>query len=101
VISTLVELLFYLLQFFVYLLIAQAIMSWLLAFNVVNYRNQFVRMVWEFLARITEPLLRPIRRFLPSFGGIDLSPLVLIMIIYFLQHAFLKPLMEGKPISLW
>jgi YggT family protein len=101
VISTLAYVLSLLLDFFVWLLIAQAIMSWLLAFNVVNYRNQFVRMIWEFLARITEPLLRPIRRILPSFGGIDLSPLVLILVIIFLQRAVLYPLMTRQPISLW
>ena len=100
-ISTLAEVLYYLLEFFIWLLIAQAIMSWLLAFNVVNYRNQVVRTIWEFLARITEPLLRPIRRILPSFGGIDLSPLVLILIIYFVQRAFLIPLATQRPISLW
>ncbi len=100
-ISTLAEVLYYLLEFFIWLLIAQAIMSWLLAFNVVNYRNQVVRTIWEFLARITEPLLRPIRRFLPSFGGIDLSPLVLILIIYFVQRAFLIPLATHRPITLW
>jgi YggT family protein len=101
VISTLAEVLYYLLEFFIWLLIAQAIMSWLLAFNVVNYRNQVVRTIWEFLARITEPLLRPIRRILPSFGGIDLSPLVLILIIYFVQRAFLIPLATHRPITLW
>lgn len=100
-ISSLALVLSYLLEFFVYLLIAQAIMSWLLAFNVVNYRNQVVRTIWEFLARITEPLLRPIRRILPSFGGIDLSPLVLILIIIFLQRAFLYKLITGQPITLF
>ena len=100
-ISTLAEVLSMLLTFFIWLLIAQAIMSWLLAFNVMNYRNQAVRMIWEFLSRITEPLLRPIRRILPSFGGIDLSPLVLILIIYFIQRAVLYPLATGRPISLW
>ena len=100
-ISTLAYVLDILLTFFIWLLIVQAIMSWLLAFNVVNYRNQAVRMIWEFLSRITEPLLRPIRRFLPSFGGIDLSPLVLILVIIFVQRAILYPLMSGRSISLW
>jgi YggT family protein len=101
VISSLAYVVSILLEIFVWLLIAQAIMSWLLAFNVMNYRNQVVRTIWEFLSRITEPLLRPIRRFLPSFGGIDLSPLVLILVIIFAQRAFLFPLMTGRPISLW
>ena len=63
-------------ELFMWLLIIQAIMSWLLAFNVLNPRNQVVGMIWQFIMRITEPLLRPIRRILPNFGGIDLSPMV-------------------------
>ena len=60
---------------------------WLLiAFNVVNTRNQFVASVAEFLYRITEPLLAPIRRMLPSFGGLDISPIILILIIMFIQR---------------
>ncbi|MCC6890832.1 MAG: YggT family protein [Hyphomicrobiales bacterium] len=75
----------FLLTLYVYVLVAAAVMSWLLAFNVVNPRNQFVGMVGEFLYRITEPVLRPIRNVLPSFGGLDLSPLVVIIIIWFIQ----------------
>ena len=59
-----------------WLLIAAAIFSWLLAFNVVNTRNQFVSAVAEFLYRITEPVLAPIRRLLPNFGGLDISPVI-------------------------
>src|SRR5881394_1163306 len=62
------------LDLYVWLLIASAILSWLIAFNVVNTRNQFVAGVAEFLHRITEPALKPIRQFLPSFGGLDISP---------------------------
>jgi YggT family protein len=74
------------LDLYVWLLIASAILSWLVAFNVVNTRNQFVSAVAEFLYRITEPLLAPIRRVLPSMGGLDLSPIVLILIIMFIQR---------------
>jgi YggT family protein len=74
------------LDLYVWLLIASAILSWLIAFNVVNTRNQFVSAVAEFLYRITEPLLAPIRRVLPSMGGLDLSPLVLVLIIMFIQR---------------
>jgi len=74
------------LDLYVWLLIASAILSWLIAFNVVNTRNQFVSAVAEFLYRITEPLLAPIRRVLPSMGGLDLSPIVLILIIMFIQR---------------
>lgn len=62
------------------------IMSWLISFNVINTRNQFVSAVAEFLYRITEPVLRPIRSALPSFGGLDISPVIVILIILFLQR---------------
>ena len=68
---------------FVWIIILQVILSWLIAFNVVNTQNRFVYLVGDFLYRITEPVLRPIRRVLPSLGGIDLSPLVLILLLYF------------------
>jgi YggT family protein len=74
------------LDLYVWLLIASAILSWLIAFNVVNTRNQFVNGVAEFLYRITEPALRPIRQFLPSFGGLDISPIILILIIMLIQR---------------
>jgi YggT family protein len=70
---------------YMYLLIASAILSWLIAFNVVNTRNQFVAAVAEFLFRITEPLVGPIRRRLPNFGGLDLSPLVLFFVLWIIQ----------------
>lgn len=74
------------LNLYVWLLIAAAVLSWLIAFNVVNPYNSFVRSVGEFLYRITEPLLGPIRNILPNLGGIDLSPMVLILIIFFIQR---------------
>ena len=74
------------LDLYVWLLIASAILSWLIAFNVVNTRNQFVSAIAEFLFRITEPVLGPIRRALPSLGGLDISPIILILIIMFLQR---------------
>ncbi|GGE08483.1 membrane protein [Aureimonas endophytica] len=69
-----------------WLVILSAILSWLYAFNVVNSRNQFVDAIGNFLYRATEPLYRPIRRFLPDLGGIDLSPLVVLLLIFFLQQ---------------
>lgn len=66
--------------------IASAILSWLFAFNIVNPRNQFVGTIGEFLYRVTEPIYRPIRRVLPDLGGIDLSPLVVLLGIVFLQQ---------------
>jgi YggT family protein len=74
------------LDLYVWLLIAMAILSWLIAFNVVNTRNQFVAAVAEFLYRITEPLLAPIRSFIPNLGGLDISPIILILIIMFIQR---------------
>jgi YggT family protein len=74
------------LQLYVWLLIASAILSWLIAFNVVNTRNQFVSAVGNFLWRITEPVLRPIRNILPDLGGIDISPVIVILIIFLIQR---------------
>lgn len=64
---------------------ATVIMSWLIAFKVVNLHNQFVAQVWRVLNQSTEPLLSRIRQFIPGFGGIDLSPIVLLLAVYFLQ----------------
>ena len=77
------------LQIYVWLLIAAAVLSWLIAFNVVNTRNQFVATVGEFLYRITEPALRPIRNMMPNLGGIDISPIILILIIMFLERVIM------------
>jgi YggT family protein len=74
------------LNILVWMVIVQAVMSWLVAFGVVNTRNRFVYLVGDFLYRITEPLLRPIRRVLPDMGGIDLSPVVLLLAIVFIQN---------------
>jgi YggT family protein len=70
-----------LLQVLIYIIIAQAILSWLVAFNVINTYNNFVRSFVNALDRITAPLYRPIRRLLPDFGGIDFSPLVVLLLI--------------------
>jgi len=82
----------YLLTLYVYVLIAAAVMSWLIAFNIVNPHNQVVRMIGEFLYRITEPVLRPIRNVLPNLGGIDISPVIVILIIIFIQSVILPNL---------
>jgi YggT family protein len=79
----------YLLWLYVYVLIAAAIMSWLVAFNVVNPRNPAVAMIGEFLYRITEPVLRPIRTMLPNLGGIDVSPLIVVLIIMFITNVII------------
>ena len=82
------------LQLAIWVLIIQAVLSWLIAFNVVNTRNGFVMSIWQALHQVTEPLLRPIRGFLPRTSGIDLAPLVLILLIIFLRyvnHLYLIP----------
>jgi YggT family protein len=71
---------------FIWLLIANAILSWLVAFNVVNTNNQFVASIGNFLYRITEPPLRPIRKIIPTMGGLDISPVVLILLLIFLRN---------------
>ncbi|HSF93664.1 MAG TPA: YggT family protein [Thermohalobaculum sp.] len=68
-----------------YLVVAQAIMSWLVAFNVLNLHQRVVHQIWYAMNRITEPLYRPIRRYLPDMGGIDISPLIVIFGIIAIQ----------------
>jgi len=70
---------------YTWIVIASAIMSWLVAFGVVNTRNQFIRMVVEFLYRVTEPALRPLRRIMPNLGGVDISPVILLLLLFFLR----------------
>lgn len=73
-------------ELYIWIIILQVVLSWLVAFNVVNTRNRFVYVIGDVLYRLTEPVLGPIRRFLPSFGGIDLSPVVLILLLVFLKN---------------
>ena len=74
---------------FIYVLIASAILSWLLAFNVVNSRNSVVQTLWDVFHRITEPVLGPVRRMLPNLGGIDISPIVVALLLIFIT-SFLR-----------
>jgi YggT family protein len=76
----------YLLTILWWVIIVQAIMSWLIQFNVINLHNEFVRSIWNALGVITEPLYRPIRRILPDFGALDLSPLVVLVVLYILMN---------------
>lgn len=79
----------YLITLYVYVIIASVIVSWLVAFNVINPYNQFVRALLQALEAVTEPVLRPIRRLLPDLGGIDLSPLVLLLGLFFVQSVII------------
>jgi len=72
-----------------WIIIVQALMSWLLAFNVINLYNDTVRAVWQALEKITDPIYRPIRRIMPDFGALDLSPLVVLMIIYIIGRVII------------
>ena len=74
------------LQLATYILIASAILSWLIGFDVVNRRNDLVNTVWSTLNAVTEPVLRPIRNLLPNTGGIDLSPVVALLGIFFIER---------------
>ena len=78
-----------LLTVFTFIIVAQAILSWLIAFNVINTHNEFVRTLWNGLQTITEPVYRPIRRVLPDFGALDISPLVVLLILYILNNFFI------------
>ena len=74
------------LQIYIFIVIGAVIFSWLYAFNVVNTSNRFVGMLGEFFYKATEPALRPIRRFMPDLGGIDISPIILFVIVYFVRQ---------------
>ncbi len=71
------------LELYVWLLVIWVVISWLVTFDVINTRNRFVYLVSDFLYRITEPVLRPIRRVVPNLGGMDISPVILILGIWF------------------
>ncbi|MCB1521680.1 MAG: YggT family protein [Hyphomicrobiaceae bacterium] len=77
---------------YIFIIIASVIMSWLIGFGIINPYNQIARTIWNFLQAVTEPALRPIRRMLPDFGGIDLSPIVLLLLLQFIQQVVLPNL---------
>ena len=79
----------YLIDLYTYVIIAGVVMSWLMAFGVINSSNPMVRSIWQGLNALTEPLLGPIRRALPNMGGIDISPIVLLLGCYFIQSVVL------------
>ncbi len=78
----------------IFFIIAQVIVSWLLAFNILNMSNQFVAMIANALYQITDPILRPFRRIVPNFNGLDISPILLFLAIYFIRLVILYPLMN-------
>ena len=86
------------LDLYLWVIIISAILSWLVAFNVVNTSSPFVIRAQEFFFRLTEPALRPIRRVVPVFGGIDVSPVILILIIYFVQELIHNNILYPRPL---
>ena len=81
-----VNLLLTVIDLYWWVVIAMAVMSWLVAFDVVNTRSRAVYSIWSALNALTEPVLRPIRNFLPSFGGVDISPVILLIFLSFLEN---------------
>lgn len=84
--NAVIDTLIYALSIYGWIVILSAIFSWLYAFNVVNTRNQFVGSVGNMLYRLTEPVYRPIRRYMPDLGGVDISPIVVLVILFFLER---------------
>jgi YggT family protein len=91
----LVEVLLLALQLYEYVVVATVIMSWLIGFNVINIRNDVVRSIWTMLNALTEPLLAPIRRVLPSLGSIDISPIILFLGIEFVKRVLVYYILPG------
>ena len=86
---TLIDVVF---EIYIWLLIASAILSWLVAFNVINTQNKFVYTVMNFLWRVTEPALRPIRKIMPNLGGVDISPIILILALFCIRQLIIDNL---------
>ena len=92
--NALAELIYAVFSIYIYVLIASALFSWLVAFKVVNTSNRFVFTVLNILHRLTEPALRPIRRILPNLGGIDISPIILILILVFARNLIVDNIVQ-------
>jgi len=89
----LIELIVYVIDLYKWIVIAQVIMSWLVAFGVINTHNRLVAQIGEVLYRLTEPALRPIRRLIPDLGGIDISPIVLLLLLWLVQREIVEYLL--------
>jgi YggT family protein len=95
IVSSLIQVILIAINIYIWLIIASAVLSWLVAFNVVNTSNRVVYMIGDFLFRVTEPALRPIRRVLPDLGPVDISPIVLLLALFFLQSVLGGLLVRG------
>jgi YggT family protein len=91
---SLVLLVDWVIQIYIWILIASAILSWLVSFDVVNRRNPLVNRVGQFLYQVTNPVLQPLRRVLPLIGGVDLSPLVVILLLWFIRNLLFEYLVH-------
>jgi YggT family protein len=89
----LIELVVYVIDLYKWIVIAQVIMSWLISFGVINTHNRLVAQIGEVLYRLTEPALRPIRRLIPDLGGIDVSPIVLLLLLWLVQREIVEYLL--------
>jgi YggT family protein len=90
--NMLIDIIYILLNVVWWIIVIQAILSWLIAFNVINTYNDFVRSIWQALDKMTQPLYAPIRRIMPDFGALDLSPMVVLLILYILMRVVLPNL---------
>ncbi len=90
-----IQILYILLNVIWWIIVVQAVMSWLIAFNVINTHNDFVRSVWQALDKMTEPRYRPIRKVMPDFGALDLSPMVVLLVLYILMNVILPNMLSA------
>jgi YggT family protein len=88
--SPMIEVIILAIDIYWWIIIISAVMSWLIAFNVINTYNRTVAMIGDFLYRATEPALRPIRQFLPNLGGLDISPIILLLILWFIERELVE-----------
>ena len=91
--TSLLLLIVQILDIYKYVLIAAAVLSWLIAFDVMNTRSHVVYRINDFLNRVTEPVLRPIRRIMPNLGGVDVSPIIVILLVWFIQDLIVRNLL--------
>ena len=83
-----------LISLYLWCLFIFVILSWLVNFGIVNTQNRFIYLLMDFLYKITEPALRPIRRFVPNFGGIDISPIILVLGLIFVRNLIMVDLVK-------
>ena len=91
--TSILMLIIWILDIYKWVLIAAAVLSWLIAFDVLNTRSRAVYMIADFLNRVTEPVLRPIRRIMPNLGGVDVSPIIALLLVWFVQDLIVRNLL--------